>query len=175
MGQWIYLYGSRSLTAQSQKGRTRLKIRPQDAFMARNLDPIAKFVHFLGITKMSPPPIRNYSHMSAIYFDRVLGALRTRMSANVELLISGILFFNWAILQKNFQTEKKIFSRWSWSALSPFCWSPWRLWRRWRHSSPKTTPESLSTPSTGFSATPEMRKWSPGVRVKKIFFVSDVW
>ncbi len=28
-GQWIYLYGSRSLTGRSQKGRTRLKIQPQ--------------------------------------------------------------------------------------------------------------------------------------------------
>jgi hypothetical protein len=27
---WIYLYGSRSLTARSQEGRTRLKIRPQE-------------------------------------------------------------------------------------------------------------------------------------------------
>jgi len=29
-GLWIYLYGSRLLTAHSQKGRTQLKIRPQD-------------------------------------------------------------------------------------------------------------------------------------------------
>ncbi len=31
-GLWIYLYGSRSLTARSQKGRTQLKTRPQVNF-----------------------------------------------------------------------------------------------------------------------------------------------
>jgi len=50
-GQWIYLYGSRSLTARSQKGCTRLKIRPQVS---------VKWKHFLCHWRTTPKRVLSH-------------------------------------------------------------------------------------------------------------------